>query len=133
MNLDLYKNELDYIILNKYEESKDRNKLKYEVFVQHLGELLNNLLEHAQEEPGEDQEKNNDSPVSIRKSKNDSPEKSDNKKENAELGSKESASKSSENEGEEVEDLTEEEILSLVQTCFTEIAEQIRNKGVSIE
>ena len=100
-NMGLSQDELDYITLTMYKESRDLKKLQHEVFVEHLNELLNKLLEHEQS----------------------------NQEESERDVQKESSKKSMEKD----EELDEEQVLALVQTCFTEIAEKIANKGVVAE
>jgi hypothetical protein len=100
-NMELSQDELDYIALTMYKESKDLNKLQYEIFVEHLNDLLNKLLEHEQS----------------------------NQEESEHEIQKESSRKSKEKD----EELNEEQVLALVQTCFTEIAEKIAGKGIAVE
>eukprot|EP00826_Nyctotherus_ovalis_P043446 TRINITY_DN4578_c0_g1_i1.p1 TRINITY_DN4578_c0_g1~~TRINITY_DN4578_c0_g1_i1.p1 ORF type:complete len:673 (+),score=254.13 TRINITY_DN4578_c0_g1_i1:637-2655(+) len=93
MQLQLLQEEFDYILLTMYKQTRDLSKLPYELFVEHLSELLNKLLEHDEE--------------SVHESARELP---------AEEASPE---------------LDEEQVLALVQRCFTDIAEQIVSRGVS--
>lgn len=94
MQLELSQEEFDYILLTMYRQTKDLDQLPYELFVEHLSELLNKLLEH-------DEESAHDSAKEL-PAEEASPE------------------------------LDEEQVLALVQTCFTEIAEQVVSRGVPV-
>lgn len=118
MKFDLTQEEYDYIVLIMYEQNKDLQKMHYEAFVQHLSELLNKLLENAGgESEGEGTPTHEKSPVKELQS--------DSKK-----GEEKSPEQKSD---EEVKDLSENEILSLVQSCFTKIAEKMAEKQVDLE
>jgi len=120
MKFDLTQEEYDYIVLIMYKENKDLQKMCYETFVQHLSELLNKLLENAEEE--------GESRGTPSNEKDKSPIKE------PQMDTKKGEEKSSaQKSDDEMENSPEEEIISLVQNCLTEIAKKIIEKQVDPE
>ena len=125
MKLELSQDEFDYLVLAMYKFSKDINKLNCTTLVEHLEELLNKYLD---ENSVSEQAKSE-----IKKDMTDSEKGSSKKSPDDKFDSDKKSSEKKPEEEDEIENLSEEEILGLVQKCFTEIAEKMAAKGLTPE
>eukprot|EP00826_Nyctotherus_ovalis_P052660 TRINITY_DN6724_c0_g3_i1.p1 TRINITY_DN6724_c0_g3~~TRINITY_DN6724_c0_g3_i1.p1 ORF type:complete len:735 (+),score=247.57 TRINITY_DN6724_c0_g3_i1:360-2564(+) len=105
LKLELSGDETDYILLTMYKERRDVRELHYENFIDHLGKLLTEMGFYT--ESDEHRESQNDYSPSSEEAKN-----------------KQMLSES---------ELNEEQTITIVQKCFTTIAETVLGQGIKIE